>query len=84
MNKFIIFTTTRNVEMALNKDTITTLVYNQVEKHTTIYTTDGSGVTKSPMGMFEDEEIENDLKLVIEKVDAYYNYEWERKRPRVV
>ena len=52
MNKFIIFMTTRNIEMALNKDTITTLVYNQVENQTTIYTTDG-GVYKVPYNISE-------------------------------
>lgn len=33
--------------------------------------TDGSGV-KSPMDMFENDEIENDLKVVNDKINAYY------------
>lgn len=33
--------------------------------------TDGSGV-KSPMDMFEESEIDNDLKLVNDKINAYY------------
>lgn len=34
--------------------------------------TDGSGVTKSPFGMFENEEIPNDMNYVIERMRAYY------------
>lgn len=34
--------------------------------------TDGLDVTKSPIGMFEDEKIENDLKKVDEKIREYY------------
>ena len=33
--------------------------------------TDGKGV-KSPMDMFEEGEIENDLKLINDKINAYY------------
>ncbi len=33
--------------------------------------TDGSGV-KSPLDMFEDSQIENDLKIINEKINAYY------------
>ena len=33
--------------------------------------TDGKGV-KSPMDMFEDAEVENDLKIVNDKINAYY------------
>jgi hypothetical protein len=33
--------------------------------------TDGSGV-KSPMEMFEEKTVPNDLKLVNEKINAYY------------
>jgi hypothetical protein len=35
--------------------------------------TDGFDVTKSPIGMFEEEFIENDLKLVNQKIKDYYN-----------
>lgn len=34
--------------------------------------TDGLDVTKSPIGMFEDDKIENDLKAVDEKIREYY------------
>ncbi len=34
--------------------------------------TDGLDVTKSPIGMFEDEKIENDLKEVDKKIREYY------------
>jgi len=34
--------------------------------------TDGFDVTKSPMGMFESEEIDNDLKVVQNKIKEYY------------
>lgn len=34
--------------------------------------TDGSGVTKSPYGMFDSEEIPNDMNYVIERIRAYY------------
>lgn len=34
--------------------------------------TDGSGVTKSPFGMFDSEEIPNDMNYVIERIRAYY------------
>lgn len=33
--------------------------------------TDGSGV-KSPLDMFEDSQVENDLKVINEKINAYY------------
>ncbi|WP_064591615.1 ATP-binding protein [Streptobacillus moniliformis] len=32
----------------------------------------GYNTSKSPMGMFENEYIENDLKMVIEQIDEYY------------
>lgn len=35
--------------------------------------TDGFDVTKSPMDMFDAEEIENDLKVVHETIKKYYN-----------
>ena len=34
--------------------------------------TDGLDVTKSPIGMFEDEFIDNDLQLVVDKIREYY------------
>lgn len=35
--------------------------------------TDGFDVTKSPMGMFQADEIDNDLKYVQSKIKEYYN-----------
>ena len=35
-------------------------------------TTDGTTTAKTPMGMFEDDFIENDLKAVLDAVDSYY------------
>lgn len=35
--------------------------------------TDGLDVTKTPMGLFESSEIENDLKMVDEKIRIYYD-----------
>lgn len=35
--------------------------------------TDGLDVTKTPMGLFESSEIENDLKMVDEKIRVYYD-----------
>lgn len=34
--------------------------------------TTGADVTKAPIGMFEDEEISNDLKMVDETIREYY------------
>lgn len=33
---------------------------------------DGSHIAKSPMGMFDNVEIDNDLNIVKQKIDAYY------------
>ncbi len=35
--------------------------------------TDGTGVTKSPFGMFDSEEIDNDLNYVVQKIREFYN-----------
>ena len=42
-------------------------------KHVFLTQSDGSDVTKTPIGMFEDAEIENDLKLVDDTIRKYYN-----------
>lgn len=44
---------------------------NDVEEFVFRVKTDGKGV-KSPMDMFEDSEIENDLRVVNDKINAYY------------
>lgn len=42
-------------------------------KHIFSTHTDGRDVAKTPIGMFEDEEIDNDLKLVDTTIREYYN-----------
>ena len=37
--------------------------------------TDGSDVTKTPIGLFEDEFIPNDLSIVDDKIKNYYNFQ---------
>lgn len=41
--------------------------------------TNGQDCVKTPIGMFEEEEMENDLKLVDEKIREYYNLDVEGK-----
>ena len=41
-------------------------------KHVFLTQSDGSDVTKTPIGMFDDAEIENDLKLVDTTIRNYY------------
>lgn len=41
--------------------------------------TDGFDVAKSPIGMFESEEIDNDLKLVDDTIRSYYNIKQEEE-----
>lgn len=45
----------------------------QDKEHYFLTRTDGSDITKSPEGMFEEEKIPNDLKAVADAVRAYYN-----------
>lgn len=45
----------------------------QDKEHYFLTRTDGSDITKSPEGMFEDEKIPNDLKLVTDKIREYYS-----------
>lgn len=47
---------------------------NEVDEFVFKVKTDGKGV-KSPMNMFEDDEVENDLKIVNDKINKYYNGE---------
>ena len=44
--------------------------------------TDGFDVTKTPMGLFKEEIIENDLKIVNETIKEYYNLEGEDKNEK--
>lgn len=47
------------------------------KKYKFMTNTDGHHLAKSPMGMFEDELIDNDLQFVIEKMNEYYNIKLE-------
>jgi adenylate kinase family enzyme len=57
----------------------TIVIYTEIEKtkegvkHWFVTQNDGSTTAKSPMGMFEEIKIPNDLKLVKEKLNEYYN-----------
>lgn len=54
---------------------MSTIVLRCVTMGTSHYfrtTTDGSDITKSPEGMFDNAEIDNDLKAVDEKIREYY------------
>lgn len=44
-------------------------------KHCFVTKTDGKDITKTPEDMFEEEEIENDLKLVDDTIRKYYEIE---------
>ena len=46
-------------------------------KHIFRLKTDGNDCVKTPIGMFEEEECENDLKYVIEKIREYYELDKE-------
>lgn len=49
------------------------------ERHYFKTKTTGNDVTKTPMDMFEDEEIDNDLKLVDETIRNYYGINEEKE-----
>lgn len=53
--------------------TIVLRCVTQDKQHYFLTRTDGSDITKSPEGMFEDEKIPNDLKAVAEVINNYYN-----------
>lgn len=53
--------------------TIVLRCVTQEKEHYFLTRTDGTDITKSPEGMFEDEKIPNDLKAVADTVRAYYN-----------
>ena len=48
-------------------------------KHLFITQNEGGAVSKSPLGMFNDLEIDNDLKMVDETIRKYYKIESEDK-----
>ncbi len=57
----------------------TIVIYTEVEKtkegvkHWFVTQNDGSTTAKSPMGMFDEVKIPNDLNLIKEKLNEYYN-----------
>lgn len=53
----------------------TTVLHSLVidRQHRFLTQNDGSHVAKSPMGMFEEELIENDLQMIKENVESYYS-----------
>jgi hypothetical protein len=53
------------------------------EKYVFRTQSDGSDVTKSPIGLFEDMEIDNDLKVVDDKIREYYDLKGENKNEEV-
>ena len=50
------------------------------DKHMSRTKTNGADVTKTPIGMFEDDEIDNDLKMVDETIGSYYGFKANAKR----
>jgi hypothetical protein len=54
--------------------TIVLYAFIREEKHTFLTNNNGNTLAKSPMGMFEESCIENDLQEVIKKVDRYYGF----------
>lgn len=57
--------------------TIVLRCVTQDKEHYFLTRTDGSDITKSPEGMFDEEKIPNDLKAVADKIREYYNTEEE-------
>ena len=42
-------------------------------KHVFVTQSNGTNAVKSPIGMFDDLTIDNDLKMVIDRHHSYYN-----------
>ena len=66
------------VDQAINFESLATIVlYTEIKDGNYYFRTQNTGFNtgKSPMGMFEEELIENDLQKVIEKIDNYYKGE---------
>lgn len=55
--------------------TIVLRCINNMTEHKFVTQSDGGAVSKSPIGMFEDLEIENDLLYVDNKIRSYYGIE---------
>ena len=53
------------------------------EKYVFRTQSDGSDVSKSPLGLFEDIEIDNDLKVVDDKIREYYDLKGEKTNEKV-
>ena len=55
--------------------TIVLRCINNMTDHKFVTQSDGGAVSKSPIGMFEDLEIDNDLLYVDNKIRSYYGIE---------
>lgn len=60
--------------------TIVLRCINNMTEHKFVTQSDGGAVSKSPIGMFEDLEIENDLLYVDDQIRAYYGIENKKNR----
>lgn len=60
--------------------TIVLRCVNNLSEHKFITQSDGSAISKSPEGMFEDVEIPNDLLYVDNQIRAYYGIENEKNK----
>lgn len=59
--------------------TIVLRCMTDTDKHIFRTKTNGADVTKAPIGMFEDDEIDNDLKAVDGTIRRYYGFDKEEK-----
>ena len=59
--------------------TIVLRCMTDTDKHIFRTKTNGADVTKAPIGMFEDDEIDNDLKAVDGTIRSYYGFNKEEK-----
>lgn len=64
--------------------TIVLLCETDGERHWFTTQSDGSTTAKSPMGMFAEREIDNDLKMVDKTIREYYNLTQEEKNHETV
>lgn len=60
--------------------TIVLRCMTDADKHIFRTKTNGADVTKTPIGMFEDDEIDNDLKMVDETIRSYYGFKTDVKK----
>lgn len=51
-------------------------------KYLFVTQTDGYDVTKTPLGMFEYEKVDNDLKIVDQRIRSFYHFDSEAPQPK--